>query len=375
MIRRQHACAGQRKECNFQCLSPLLSHPALATVSHRMESHTRFPRANRQDYICMRRSIREPHSTAKPIGSDRAGRAGSARRTIVTARAFGLRIASAGLCLAALLSLPTIAQTKMTAPNAHPLHVAIVEVEERYHVPISYEEPLVLQRSRLVDIDAPPGAPDGRKPVSQLRKLKEWSIRFEVQERPSSSSPIEDTDRLHAENLRAVSSALDSILQGYATSGGAESFDVTEDGGMFHVIPRTYATEDGSTRRYVPLLDTVISIPPKRRSRAEMLNEICSAISRSTGIRLVPGLFPFKGMLADEPTEIAASNVPARVLLKQFVDEMSAPMWRDVPVRDPDGRRFSKRERVWEGAPLSWKLLYAPSFGYALNLTMIGPRE
>jgi hypothetical protein len=149
------------------------------------------------------------------------------------------------------------------------------------------------------------------------------------------------------------------------------TFKVTQEDGIFHVVPTNFVNKDGKLEQKTPILDTRITILPKQRTRIDLFGEICQSLTKSTGIPIHEGTFPRNGPQARISTSISGSDVTARSLLSQLMAEFAAPQYSDIVVEGPDGQRRVKNLLVHEKASLTWKLLYAPGWGYALNLLFL----
>jgi hypothetical protein len=175
------------------------------------------------------------------------------------------------------------------------------------------------------------------------------------------------------ETETALADALSSVIDGYTNSGGPETYSVTEEDGVFHVVATNFLDKQGKLQQLTPILDTKISIIPKRRTRLDLFQEICQKLSESTDVHFGGGRFPFNegSLQAQTVTAIAGTDVTARSLLTQLIAELAAPISRDTVVIDPDGNRFTKNRIVYEGGPLSWKLFYGPGWGYMLHIRKV----
>jgi hypothetical protein len=266
------------------------------------------------------------------------------------------------LCLGLALSQSTCAQTNtVEVTGRRPVAKAVERVEAIYGWPITYEDPIVANESRLEDaFEGPQNTP--------YRVQKKVSLSFTYRVPLSRMTWDADTSQRDRDQENAVADALTSVLAGYSASGGPETFAVSEEGGMFHVVPQNFLTQRGTLQQLTPILDTKITILPKPRTRPELVDEICSAVSRATGIHVGVGSFPEQGSESDTPTTISGSNVTARSLLNQLLNELSTPVYRDQTFDAGDGQMVTRRRVVWSGGPMSWELYFAPDWGYDLNV-------
>jgi hypothetical protein len=194
---------------------------------------------------------------------------------------------------------------------------------------------------------------------------------------PPAAPPSGGSSQTEAEAEVEVADALSSVLDGYAASGGPETFTVTKEDGVFHVVATNFLNKEGKLQQLTPILDTKITIQPKQRTRLGLFQAICQSLTKATGISVEEMDFPFNGgsLQAQATTTISGSDVTARSLLGMLLAEMAAPMSRDVVVQGPNGQRLTRDMVVDKGDPLSWKLFYSPGWGYTLHirrLTAVG---
>jgi hypothetical protein len=234
--------------------------------------------------------------------------------------------------------------------DPRPVSKAVEQVEAIYSWPITYEDPLSVHESQLQDVTEKVQ----RTPDSSHRVIiqRGGTLSFTYKLPSSAPLPVGEMSQDQAEAETAVAEALSSILDGYTNSGGPVSFTVTEDEGVFHVVPTNFLNKEGRIERSKPILDTKISIPQKRRTRIQLLMEICESLSKATGITVGAGNFPYNGgsIQSQSITNISGSDVAARMLLIQLLAEMDATM--------------SDQHTSWT---TSWQLLYGPGWGYMLN--------
>jgi hypothetical protein len=170
-----------------------------------------------------------------------------------------------------------------------------------------------------------------------------YSRRSDMDERPATFSYTR-------QELRAPDgpeTTIARMLREYGTSGGL-TFSVVADGPRLHVVPNEGLNAAGDRVRQQPILDTLITIPPGRRSGNQLLQAICDQIKEQTGYRIDIG--PGDPGLHDYYTTSGIESQTARIAL----------------------------EKVWDGAAAPgtyvWDLFYDPSDGgYGLNFSHVGP--
>jgi len=247
-----------------------------------------------------------------------------------------------------------------------PVEKAILMLEPAYGMAITYDDTLTVHPSLLEDLtDAlrnPSAEPTDTE--SQQRHLfqKSRAITFSYQRRSSLPSLNGDPQEFEQETRAAIRSALSSVLKGYAASGGPETFSVTEDAGGFHVFPINFLSESGELKTMAPILDTKITIVPKQRSRMELLEEICQAVTAGTGINV--GVGTVSPNLMRTATSISGTDQPVRSLLTRLMAELKPT---GVVVEANGTKKVFILPEGTDG-PFSWSLLYGPGWGYALNI-------
>jgi hypothetical protein len=262
------------------------------------------------------------------------------------------------------------AQSKtIEVTDPRPVAKAIEQLEVIYGLPITYEDPITVNERLLEDVtEQVQRTPD---PSHRVIGQKWGTISFTYKLSSSGQSLGGRTEQTRNDLDTAVSDAISSVLDGYANSGGPVTFTVTEEDGIFHVVPIDYLNQDGKREQMTPILDTRITILPKQRTRISLFQEICESLSKTTGIHIGEGAFPYNGSQAHALTTISGSDVTTRSLLSKLLAELAAPSSRDMVVDGPDGQKLIQNRVVWKGASLSWKLLYAPGWGYALNVHQV----
>jgi hypothetical protein len=261
----------------------------------------------------------------------------------------------------------TYAQSKtVTITDPRPVAEAVEKLENIYGWPITYEDLIVVNESRLEDVtERVQKVPDHTHP---LIIQKEAAIAFTYRPPSRAVNPREEASPAYSETEAAVAEALTSVLTGYAASGGPETFNVTEEDGIFHLVPNNFLNKEGVLQNATPILDTRITVPPKQRTRTDLFHEICQSLSKATGVHVGEGTFPNQGSESDTLTEISGSNVTAHVILIKLLSELSTPVYRDLTFRGADGQMVTQHSLVWNGGPMSWEMFYSPGWGYVLNI-------
>ena len=257
----------------------------------------------------------------------------------------------------------------VTVSDPRPVAAAVKQLEAIYEWPITYEDPMTVNDHRLEDVTEQVQ----RTPNPSRRVIiqKSVTLLFTYQVTPPGSSSDEESGQTRRNREAAISDALTSVLDGYAASGGPETFTVRAEGGIFHVAPINFLNKEGTLQESTRILDTKITILPKQRTKAALFQEICKSLSKTTGIYIEEGAFPRQGSETETPTTISGSDVPAYFLLNQLLAELSTPVYRGLTFEGADNEKVTQRQRTWNGGPMSWELFYGPGCGYTLNVYAI----
>ena len=256
------------------------------------------------------------------------------------------------------------ATVQVTDPR--PVAQAVTRIEAIYGWPITYEDPITVNESRLEDVTERVR----RVPEANHHVIVQKEVTLSFTYRLPSSLPSfgGESHQFQAETKEAVADVLSSVLKGYAASRGPEAFKVWEEGGMFHVVPTNFLGKEGRLKELTPILDTRITILPKQRTRQDLLHEICQSLTRATEVN-VEAILPFSPRIMDAQTSISGSGVTARSLLIQLLAELATQIAEHTAVQGPDSEKAPQHMAV-QGptGSLSWRLLYGPGDGYALNV-------
>jgi hypothetical protein len=238
-----------------------------------------------------------------------------------------------------LLALYGAAYAASQATAVHdprPVAKAVAKLEMIYGWPITYEDPPYAHPSDLVDVTA--------------------SVRHDTQDnktfiprggRLAFTYDLSSTNIPSMADVPAALTAIKRVLHSYANSRGAEMFTVMQADTIFHVVPTQFTNASGQLEKITPLLDMTISVPPKQRTGADLVDEICRTLSAATSQTVIVGTISTK-TLGQHTTTVTASSAPARSVLDRLLQEL------DVP--------------------LSWRLLYDPSLRwYVLNVHPVTP--
>jgi len=190
----------------------------------------------------------------------------------------------------------------ITVQGGRPVDKAIQELEKRYGWRITYEDP---PYSHYSDISV---VTDLRLPAvpvqspSQLQSLQGKSRLVPKGGSLSFTLPSADPDKL---------GAVEALVNSYNASRGGKVFAVERGTGLLHVVPRQKTGSSGTLEPVTPILDTVITVEPKERTAAALIEEICKKISIATNTDVALGSGPLN-MLVQTKTSIGGSGKTAR---------------------------------------------------------------
>jgi hypothetical protein len=213
------------------------------------------------------------------------------------------------------LSLLGVAQTSLTLATspketARPISALLGQLRNKERISVTYEDPRYAKRS---DMD----------------------------EKPAEFSYV--PEELRTPELTQVMVA--RLLREYGASGGL-TFAVVREGVRLHVVPSETVNASGQRIRQDSILDTVITIPPGRRTHNQLLQSICDEVKKETGYRIDVGSSDPAGT---NWTTQAVDRQTARAAIGQLLDSLATP------------------------GDFVWDLYYDPADGtYGLNFSYIG---
>jgi hypothetical protein len=216
----------------------------------------------------------------------------------------------------------------LSIQNPRPVAELVSNLEERYGTAINYEDPPYQFNGDLEDV-----AQKVRKERKEIPLLipREGSIDFETMK-----------DQKH--NAVSLEAAITETLRRYADQTGM-IFSVRRNGNTLSVVPGNFRDKRGEFRSYGAIFDRKITIVPKRRRGLEYLDDVCQALSRETGSRVVTATIPY--------------NLFAAVSIDKGV--------QTLPAREALALLFGST-----GRNLSWQLLYdADDRTYFLNIRTV----
>jgi hypothetical protein len=241
--------------------------------------------------------------------------------------------------------------------TAQPVLRAIEALRERYHVPITYEEPRYVYAQDLQDISY---VHKGPVPAGvRLVAPRGGTIHFEYVE--VSGKPQE-----------GITALIRRLVVGYAAQGGAV-FDVRErsmpSGPESNVVAVRARDKWGTFVDQPDILGTPVSIPEAQRSASEFITEILQQVRSETGceVRWSSDVGPFENWTG----KFGAEGLSARDALVELFSQSHTPIVWDMN-NDPESNRFFLTF-IWTPEPAN---VFAVSSPAASQPTQpIGPKH
>lgn len=206
------------------------------------------------------------------------------------------------VALGLVSSQPTTKTISVNDPR--PLSEAILELEKAIKQPITYEDPSYSYSADVADRS------NSFKHASGVKVLlpKGGALNFPFM--PSEASDRPGTTKV----LRRLVSTLNKSYP-----HGAQ-FRVLDEGGLFHVIPRSSRSASGGVGPHASPLDVPLTVVLSDVSGLEALNAICAAVKAMTGTTILLGaidMTPF----ARKKISISTEKETGRTLLTQVLRE------------------------------------------------------
>ena len=229
---------------------------------------------------------------------------------------------------------------EMTISGPRPLAQAAEKLGTRFQVPITYEDPPYQFQEESEDTAADSAAlltslvPTAGPTIITALKPRELRFTYSV----SSTSIGREAQ---------AQEALQRALEVNNRDNPPAIFELRRSGERLHISPRRVRNRLGHYVLYQSLLDLPISVEPTDRSALELVDLLCSAVSRASETPFEVGSINL-GYWRRQRSALGGQNVPARELLLELLAELES--------RAADGRlRFS------------WSLLGDSAGAFALN--------
>jgi hypothetical protein len=211
------------------------------------------------------------------------------------------------------------------ANSARPLEQAITAVREEYGWVVDYEDPPYQGSIDLV------------KDSSISRTAK--GIVFLMPAGGAFQSSYPDTLETRSSPDGELQ-VLDKIVSDYDATQNPGKFVVREQqDGSYAVIPQSFEDSAGAEVSVNPVLDTSISLTGATRSAAGTIKLILDALNKASKTKVGLGILPINAFVQSQVT-VGGSNVSARDLLLDLIDQVRSVKLVWEVLFDPDGRVF-----------------------------------
>lgn len=216
----------------------------------------------------------------------------------------------------------SLARTETLSVNdPRPLAEAADQLQKRFGVPITYEDPPYLHSSEIVDLRF--------EPVESHvdRDHPTWIPRF---------GRIELTYVVSGGEHRIddLAAAIEQAIQVHASNGNAGTFRLEREREALSLIPVAAKGEDGRLAPIKPVLDTEISLPAGARPGEELLELIMAELNRKSGFKIKHGW----AVGITHAVESTRGSEPARSALRRLLEAQPMKLtWRlfyDPPSRE-----------------------------------------
>ncbi len=169
------------------------------------------------------------------------------------------------------------ARTEFLSVNdPRPLADAADQLQKRFGIPITYEDPPYLYSSDIVDLRL--------EPVESHvdRDHPTWIPRFGRIELKYLVSGGEN-------RIDDLAAALEQAIQVHASNGNAGSFRLDRERDALSLIPTAAKGADGRLAPIKPVLDTEVVLPAGARPGEELLELIMTELNRKSGFKINHG--------------------------------------------------------------------------------------
>jgi len=230
--------------------------------------------------------------------------------------------------------------TTFTVESPRPLASAARELVSRYGLVISYEDPAYAYGEDLQDV---------------TRHVAKGAVRFIpgtviVPKGGKLAVRVESTD---------AAVILERLVQAQSKSGSGGRFRIEQTGDAIHIIPVANMARDGTWVAVSSILDVPISLPTEDRTDYQLIDEICSAISAASNVRVAQFSWLQNGIFNPDQGpprfRFGAKNEAARNVLMRALTAIAA-----------------RRQKM------TWSLLYDTSPGtgpYILNIVPVPTKD
>lgn len=243
-----------------------------------------------------------------------------------------VRCMSLGLVVLACGTSAAVYSFAQNAPNefrisvtdSRPVAAAATEIEKRFGVIVTYEDPPYFHESQSEDVTGTVSRlPEPRQRVL-VPKRRELTLIYQLQ---------------RVEPRLEAAYVLDQVLrQARSIDPGSADFRLDGSEGAIHIVPTATKGKSGRPEQYASLLDTRITLAYGQDTGMGVVEHIVQAVSKKTGRMLVVGAAPLGPSLRSQQSR-GAQNEVARDLLWGALQQIHPRLsWRIFC--DPGGKQY-----------------------------------
>ncbi len=209
---------------------------------------------------------------------------------------------------------PMIRSLRLSVADPRPVAAAIIELEQRHGVAISYEDAPYAHAADTKDVTLDVrrdlnAFPAGQAPAVIVPKGGALDISY-------------DADRTTGEPV-SLAQTLGALLDANVAADNAGDFRVVSAGAMTHVVPASAKDAGGVNAPVHAVLDTVVATPAIGANGIDALNALCDALSRQSGELVVVGTIP-ANLFGNASVRLPAGEGVARETLKALLAQVPA---------------------------------------------------
>lgn len=209
---------------------------------------------------------------------------------------------------------PMVRTVRLSVTDPRPIAAAIIEIEQRHGVAISYEDIPYAHAGDTQDV-----AQQVRRDLNQ----------FPAGQAPAALIPRNGTvdfayeaDRTTGEPV-SLDATLAALFDAHAAAGNAGAFRVVGGAGMTHVVPAFAKDATGADAPAHAVLDTVIATGAISANGIDVLTALCDALSRQSGELVVVGTIP-ANLFGNARVALPAMQGEARATLGALLAQVPA---------------------------------------------------
>ncbi len=215
-------------------------------------------------------------------------------------------------CLTALATAQELVTVKAPSDDlSRPISSAIDQIRKQSGASITYEDPRYVNQSDIEDVTDTVSKASGPE--------KRYGPRILIPKGHPITFVYAPSDMKTSTSAKAV---LERLVREYALGGGPV-FAVTQDGTRLHVVPNKVLDASGALVHQDSVLETVITVPPARRTGGQLLQAICDAVRSKTGNVIEIGPSLPSNYLARFETKEGITNLPAANAIANLLDAAS----------------------------------------------------